>query len=438
MTKLHTQNAPDVKVIKPHFLLGAVFFGLSVVLMILAKTHLFGPYFEHHLLAIVHVNLLGWAMLLVFGSLYQLIPVVFETKLFSEKMAYITLFLTVSGVLFLAYGFWTGNFQGLFLWGALILYSALFLFGFNILMSYKDSSLKNVKSFFIIASIFWLFFTQTEGLLMALNFKWNILDTNNLYHLKIHAVAGLVGFFLQMIFGVGTTLIPMFLVSHKHSEKPLWPSFLLLNAGLLFLLSGWLFSPDIKWLIFKGYFLIVIGILLYLKFVRDAFVNRFKRILDEGMKPTMLMFIFLFLPIVLSAILMWHGDPYSNEAMVISFLFGFSMIFGVINMIILGQTYKTIPFIIWLDTYKPYVGKYQIPLPKEVYNVKWATWQFRFYLVYLILFIISFLFEIKILLEISLLFLILTSLIYNYNMIKMFTHKPILKPLQKPGSDEKR
>ncbi len=430
MTKIHTQNAPDIRVVKPHFLFGAVSFAVAVVLMLSAQTELFLPHYHNKILAIVHVNLLGWAMMLVYGSLYQLVPVVFETKLFSETLAKITFWITGISVFLMAYSFWTGRLADALVGSAVMMYSGLFLFVINIGLTYRNATIKNIKNFFIIAAIFWLFFAQTEGLLMALNFKYNFLEANNLYHLKIHATAGLVGFFIQMIFGVGTTLIPMFLVSHQHSEKPLKPSFALLNAGLLSITLSWLYFPD-RIILTSGWTMILLSVLLYVKFVYDAYRQRFKRKLDEGMQPTMLIFILVFLPVIFGILLLWQDNPHAPLALTLTSLLLFSMIFGVINLIILGQTYKTIPFIIWLERYQPYVGKYQIPLPKEVYNARLALWQYRLYLVFFFLFMWAIFFKNEALLRTALYILAAVAIGYNFNMLKMFFHKPVLKPLEK-------
>ncbi len=428
MTKLHTDNAPDISVVKPHFLFGAVAFLAAVALMIAGRTHLLGPYYDNKILAVVHVNLLGWAMMLIYGSLYQLVPVVFEARVFSEPLAKVTFWITGLSVALMGYAFWSGRLEGFLPVAASLMYAGLFMFGFNIAMSYRQARLKNIKSFFIMAAIFWLFMTQTEGLLMAFNFKYGYYEAGNLYHLKIHALMGLVGFFLMMIFGVGTTLVPMFLVSHKHSERPLWPAFLLHNGGVAILVLSWLFFPGKVWNA-AGWLMITGGIGFYLKFVADAYRNRFKRILDEGMKPTMLMFVFLLIPIALSGALLWQKNPYGPTGMMLSMLLGFSMIFGAINLIILGQTYKTIPFIIWLERYKPYVGKYQIPLPREVYWAKLSLWQFRLYVLFLALYAAGVISRNFVILDIALILLATVAVMYNVNMLKMFFHKPVLKPL---------
>jgi len=431
MTKIHTQNAPDISVVKPHFLFGAVAFAVAVILMMLADAELLNHYSHPKIAAIVHVNLLGWAMMLIYGSLYQLVPVVFETKLFSEKLAKLTFWITGFSVFLMAWSFWSGKLTDWLVWSAYLIYTGLLLFVINIGLTYKSATIKNIKNYFIIAAIFWLLFAQTEGLLMAMNFRYGFLGEPVTYHIKIHASAGLVGFFLQMIFGVGTTLIPMFLVSHKHSEKPLWPSFLLLNAGVGVATLSWLYLPA-SWhriTTVTGWILVVAGIMFYVRFVYQAYRLRFKRILDEGMEPTMLMFITLFIPVFLSGWLVFTGNPAGRIAVTVTSLLIFSMIFGVINLIIMGQTYKTIPFIIWLEKYQPYVGKYKIPLPRQIYNARFALWQYRLYLLAVAGMFAGIVLKNLAVTRLSIYLLAVVAAMYNYNTFKMFFHKPDLKPL---------
>jgi len=384
------------------------------------------------LAAVVHVDLLGWAMMLVYGSLYQLVPVVFETKLFSETLAKVTFWLTGISVFLMAYSFWTGQLTDWLVWSAYFMYTGLLLFVINIALTYKDAKLKNIKNYFIIAAIFWLFFTQTEGLLMALNFKYNFMKPFT-YHIKIHASAGLAGFFLQMIFGVGTTLIPMFLVSHKHSEKPLWPSFLLLNTAVGVATFSWLYLPETVhfYTTLAAWVAGVLAVLFYVRFVWDAYRQRFKRILDEGMEPTMLIFILIFIPIILSGWLVWTGHEAAGLAVKITSLLIFSMIFMIINLIILGQTYKTIPFIIWLEKYQPYVGKFKIPLPKQLYHSQFALWQYRLYLAGVAAIFGGLVADSVWAVRAGVYILAIVAVMYNYNMFKMFFHKPRLEPLEK-------
>ena len=99
MNNLQTDNAPSLSVVIPPFIFGAVSFVILAVLVVLAGTDFLGVYFAGKMLAITHLAVLGWGTMIVLGALYQLVPVVFETALFSEGLARVT-FWGLAGILF--------------------------------------------------------------------------------------------------------------------------------------------------------------------------------------------------------------------------------------------------------------------------------------------------------------------------------------------------
>ncbi len=419
---LHTDNAPDISTVKPHFLFAALGFLVLGILMVLSSNQFLGVYYDHHLLAITHTAVLGWLMMLIFGSLYQLIPVIFDTALYSEPLAKFTFWLTAFSIIFLVYTFWIGDYTVYLPYAATLMYLSLFFFIFNIMMSYKNARIKNFKSLFILAAVFWLLMAETEGLLTALNFKYNFYSASHLSHIHTHAIMGLVGFFVMMIFGVGTTLIPMFLISHRLNDKLLKISFYLLNTGLTGLvLSKYFF--DNQWIIFLFWIIIMAGIVYYFMYINESYKHRMKKTLDVGMKYTMLSLVFLLAPIVISLVLIFMPQlGLQSYATTIILLFGMSMIFGFFTTIALGQTYKTLPFIIWLEKYQKLVGKYHTPLPRELYSEKVAGVQFYFYMSFLVLALLALLFKIEWLMQIATVLFLIVSVLYNYNVWKMFFH----------------
>ncbi len=419
---LHTDNAPDISTVKPHFLFAAIGFLVLAILMVLSNPYFFGTYYNHHSLAVTHTAVLGWLMMLIFGSLYQLIPVIFDTALYSEKLAKFTFWITAFSIVFLVYTFWVGDYVVLLPYAATSMYLSLFFFIFNIMMSYKNARIKNFKSLFILAAVFWLLMTETEGLLIALNFKYNFYQASHLYHLHTHAIMGLVGFFIMMIFGVGITLIPMFLISHHLNEKLLKYAFYLLNTGLAGLvLSKYLYDKQLLIILF--WVLIIGGIIVYFRYIYESYKRRMKKTLDVGMKYTMLSLVFLLLPIALSLTMIFVPQlGMQAYAETIILLFGLSMIFGFFTTIALGQTYKTLPFIIWLEKYQKLVGKFHTPLPRELYSEKVAGIQFYFYMSFLILAFLAIILSLKWLMQLATILFLIVSILYNYNVWKMFFH----------------
>ena len=78
MNGLKTTNAPHSSVVIPHFVFGGICFLLLAILIILEDTSLLAAYFNTKIIAITHMAVLGWATMIIFGALYQLIPVVLK------------------------------------------------------------------------------------------------------------------------------------------------------------------------------------------------------------------------------------------------------------------------------------------------------------------------------------------------------------------------
>jgi len=422
MNGLNTNNSPHWSVVVPHFIFGAICLLLLSVLIILADTNLLAEYFNAKIIAITHMAVLGWATMIVFGALYQLIPVVFETSLYSEKLAKITFLASAISVLFLTYSFWIGAFSSLLVYASVCMFISLLLFVLNVVLTYKKSAIKNIKSIFIITAIFWLGFTEFLGTLVAFNFKFNFLPEIHLHYLKIHATIGLIGWFLMLIIGVGSTLIPMFLVSHELQEHKLVKTYYLINAGLLGLLFNW-FLLNIEVITMLSSLLIVVGILFFISFIFDSYKKRLRKKLDIGMKYSMLSIAIPFAPILVVGFLFFSFNIETELLFRITTFYGFSIIFGFITTLILGQTYKTLPFIIWLHKYQKLVGKMKTPLPRELYSEKIAIVQFFTYLLFLVSILLGLVFNSILAIRIGSFSLLLVAILYNINIIKIITHK---------------
>src|SRR5690606_3058313 len=100
----------------------------------------------------------------------------------------------------------------------------------------------NVHAVFAFTSVIWLLSTTGLGLLLVYNFNRELLSQNSLHYLSLHAHLGIVGWFLLMVIGVGSRLIPMFLISKYENRKHLWWVYALINAGLLGFVLLFLFS----------------------------------------------------------------------------------------------------------------------------------------------------------------------------------------------------
>ncbi len=421
---LSTKNAPSPNVVLPYFAFGAISFLVASIVLFIAAPDLTNHYLSPRLLTLTHLLVLGWITMIIFGALYQLIPVVMEVKLYSEKLAVITFFLFGAGLITLSASFWTFNFGrniGLEVGGYLIIV-AVFLFGFNTIMSAAKTERKNIENAFIITAVIWLLLTVTLGILLVLNFAFNFIPGSHLQLLKMHAHIGFVGWFLMLVIGVASKLMPMFLIVHKLPLKLLQYAYYLINGGLILLSVGYYYFPE-KWFMLISALLVLAGVTAFLRFNYVAFSKRIRKKLDVGMKLSAAAFIMLGISLVLGTISLLSPGFLDVIQIRIEIAYGVLIVLGFLTALVLGQTYKTLPFIIWLQKYQAKVGKMKVPLPQELYSEKISNYHFLTFVSGIIVLIAGILLSEVLIVKIGAALMILTAALYNYNVFKIILHK---------------
>jgi hypothetical protein len=167
---------------------------------------------------------------------------------------------------------------------------------------------------------------------------------------------------------------------------------------------------------------VITAIALFLIFIYDSYKKKLRR-LDTGMKHSMLSFLYLILPVFLSLIIAFSKNPGSVITNKAIFLYGLSAFFAFFTNLILGQAFKTIPFIVWLHTYQNLVGKVKTPMPRELYSEKLASIQFYIFHLMLICLISGILFSNIHFVRAGGFLMVITSVIFSINIFKVIFHK---------------
>lgn len=423
---LSTKNAPSPSVVLPHYAFGALSFLVVSVLLFFAAGDLTGHYLSPKLLSITHMVVLGWITMIIFGALYQLIPVVMEVKLFSEKLALVNFFIFGIGLILLSASFWSFTFGRSIMLetGGTMVVIAMFLFAINTLMSAAKTEVKNIENITIITSVFWLLLTVVLGLLIVFNFAFQFIPGSHLQLLKSHAHLGVIGWFLLLVVGVASKLMPMFLIVHKLPRKLLTYAYFLINTGLVFLSLGYYFYNE-QWFLTFSALLVIAGIVSFLRFNYIAFSKRIRKKLDVGMKLSALGFIALGISIILGLLSVLSLELTSLFQTRIEIAYGVLILLGFLTSLVIGQTYKTLPFIVWLKKYQSKVGKTKVPLPVELYSDKIANMHLITFFVGIVSLITGILIGSVMVVKVAAILLIITACLYNYNVFKIIFHKEI-------------
>lgn len=256
------QQTTNYRVVLPFYLYASIFFLIGAGLLLLhtdvTETHYFNPY----TLAITHTMALGWGTMIIFGASHQLLPVMIEGKLSSDTLAYLTFGFAAIGIPILIYGFYIFHTGWVLQIGAILVNLAIIFYLINVFRSSFRSKTRNIHSWFVLTATLWLFTTTFYGLLLVFNFSESILPKDSVSYLSIHAHIGIIGWFLLMVMGVGSRLIPMFLISKYTNDKNLWMIFGLVNGGLIsFLLFRILGLTTSSY--YLSVMLILVGVILF-------------------------------------------------------------------------------------------------------------------------------------------------------------------------------
>lgn len=408
------EHIPSIKTVLPFYLVAAVGFVLFHILLLLSADVLPRHYFQPRLLALTHLFVLGWATMIIFGASNQLVPVISETRLHSNRLPVSSLILLIAGIPMLTGSFWLFRFSWPAYTGSACILIAIIIHAFNIYRSISKGKSSIITDIMLMAHG-WLLITATIGLLLLVNLVFPLFPEEHLHYLKIHAPIGMAGWFLQLVIAVSSRLVPMFTLSRNENTKPLNITFYTLNAGLaLFLVEGMVFQS------FHGkhiYFLLIaIGIGSYILYIRNCYQTAMRRQHDAGMKQTFIALFFIMAALIILGIILWPGLDFPPN---ITTVLGLTFFCGLISTIIMGQTFKTLPFIIWMHVTKPNT----LPdiMPKNLYKERWVTIQMWVYLPGLLLLLTGLLFNVTVLLCGTILTLV-AAIIYMVHVFYIAVH----------------
>ena len=128
-----------------------------------------------------------------------------------------------------------------------------------------------------------------------------------------------------------------------------------------------------------------------------------------------------FLALVISILLL--PAVYFSSGYRFAMLYGTLLFMGWITSIILGKTFKTLPFIIWNDHYKNLSGKRKVPLPKDLYSEQITIWQFRIFIAAFLVFALGIIIQKVMIIRIGAVLWLIVAVLYNINVFKLMFHK---------------
>ena len=364
---LATEMAPPFVLVAHYFIAGAIFYMIASFILPFYAGELNTFFLSPAIASLMHLYLLGFIMMIIFGAMYQLIPVVLEIPIFSKDFAYIQFYLFVTGVVIFSIALGVNGYIKMLPYGAIMMYISMLIFVANVFLTYKNIELWSITAKYILVSNIFLLVGVSIGFYMALDLIYGF-GADIVSLVTLHISTTIVGYILITIMGIGMILLPMFSLSHGFSDKSINIAFYMVIIGLvLFLVSVF---TKIMVLKYFGIALVGVSIILGLYQMCLIFTTRIRKQNDFWAKNM----IASFYSLILSLLILGLAIFLNSQTLFI--LFGFMLFFGFFVFFIVGHIYKILPFLVWYQRYSPLVGKIKVPMLNEMVKENVADIQF--------------------------------------------------------------
>jgi Cytochrome C and Quinol oxidase polypeptide I len=312
-----------------------------------------GHYYHPRLTALTHTVTLGWITLSIMGASYQLIPIVLERRVWSERLARWQFWILAVGIAGMVAHFYTGRWPGL-LMAAVMVGAGVVMHLVNAALTLSSVERWRLTTRFIVMAFTGLGLTVLFGLLLAADRIWKFLPGSFLPTLHAHFHLALLGWVAPMVMGVAARVYPMFLLAPEPSGWPERVQFWGLALGVPAVVTGLLGVPA---LVAPGAIAVAAAAAAHLTWVSRMARDRKRPALDWGLRFVLTGSVFLIAAGAMGLALAFDLLSGPRAALAYAVL----ALGGWVSLTIVGMMLKIIPFLVWYRIYSPQAGRAPVP-----------------------------------------------------------------------------
>lgn len=312
-----------------------------------------GHYYQPRILALAHTVTLGWITLTIMGASYQIIPIVLERPIWSERLAHWQFLLLAGGIAGMVGHFFIGEWSGL-LWGAGLVALGTVAHLVNAAMSVRCLRQWTFTAWLVAGALVGFALTLLFGLALAANHLWTFLPPATFPLIHAHFHLALLGWVLPMVIGVAARVYPMFLLAREPGGWPGRAQSWGIGLGVPAVVIGILAS---RWLLVAGALAVTAAVLGHGLWVLEMARTAKRPHLDWGLRLVLSGALFL-APATLLGLafaLDLVSGPRAAMAYAVLTLGGWA------SLTITGMMLKIVPFLVWYRAYSPHVGRAPVP-----------------------------------------------------------------------------
>jgi hypothetical protein len=296
---------------------------------------------------------LGWITMTVVGASYQLIPVVLERPLWSERLARWQFALLTGGVVGMVAHFYIGEWTGL-VWAAGVVAAALALHVWNVALTVRGLARWTFTARLVALGHAGLAATLLFGLALATARATGGWPGDALTAAHAHFHLALLGWVVPMVMGVAARVYPMFLVAPEPAGRLGALQLAGLAAGIPLVVGGLLAMPRLVW---PGTLAVAVALAAHAAWVVRLARERRRPRLDWGLRFLLTGTVFL-APAGAAGLGLASGALAGPRA---ALTYATLTLGGWVSLTMVGMLLKIVPFLLWQRAYAPMVGRAPVP-----------------------------------------------------------------------------
>jgi len=312
--------------------------------------------------AVAHCFTIGWLVTSAYGALYQLGPVAMGIEARSVRAGFITLVLHTIGTALVVMGL-GGWLPGLMGAGWTLVTLALALWSWNVGTRLGTTPRAPRIGWTVLAAFgaLWLG-VLVAGARIGNALGWWMVPREAL--VAAHVQLAAVGFGTLLVMGIGSRLLPMFLLSRTAPEWAAPLAAPLTGGGVLLQVAGWLFDAPL--LVRTGGLLAASGVALFLLQASLWLRHRARRELDPSLRQVVAALLLLGGAIVTGLAALATARPQLVAA------YGLCLIVGWLALLVGAIYARILPFLTWMHRYSRRAGEQGVPKVGELVPVRWV------------------------------------------------------------------
>ncbi|MDC0358470.1 hypothetical protein OAO01_06605 [Oligoflexia bacterium] len=360
--RLTPEQAPPLSLPLCFFFTAPFFLLAAGCILIFGAEEILPHYWMTKTLGLAHAGTLGFLAMVMFGAVYQMIPVVAGRPVPLIKLGYIVYLLFVPAVILMIWGISTLK-PPLLQRATELLTVATLLFGLPTLYAAFTAPTKHDTVLGIRMALIALFCTVGLGICLALSYLGILYPGPRSLWIVTHFTFGLFGWVATLMIAVAWQVIPMFYMTPFYAPHLTRLFLWLLGGGLIVTALGWI--AGIVWeeesLVLAGLSILAFTAWVLHPALTAYLITKRRRSNRDGSLN------FWRCGLICAPLALLSGlCGYLLSDLRYLMLFGWVAIFGWAGLIMHGMLCRIVPFLVWFHRFSPFVGKILVPSMKKL------------------------------------------------------------------------